>query len=152
MEYQIECMPRQWVVYQENQGPYGSLANFQLMENFKKWIAENHLTASQEEQGILALALDDPSQTVAESCRYQVQLATEKKFPCDFNVKYKQNPAGKYAVFKIPHTSKASEEFWQNLPQILEETGLKLRPAPIIERYKEPIGENYSAEFLLPVK
>lgn len=154
MNYKIEVLKSSPVVYMRHTGPYGSLENFNMMADFKSWIAKNKLPGKLSEFGIWGIALDNPKETSPEACRYDLVLcvSNQQRFTSSTEVKVAQFEGGTYAVFTIPHTTESVQQFWQGLSDIIAQNQLHLLDKPIIERFKEEEGIDNYCEFLLPVK
>lgn len=71
----IEYLKSTKVVYFRRVGIYGT-ENKLLMQSFKKWVKAEELF---QESTILGIALDNPQNTPAKDCRYDVCLITDKK-------------------------------------------------------------------------
>ncbi|MFB1051261.1 GyrI-like domain-containing protein [Paraliobacillus sp. JSM ZJ581] len=52
----------------------------------------------------------------------------------------------------VRHTTEAVQQFWNKLTEYIRENDLTLREEPVIERYKEEVGEDKACEFLIPIK
>ncbi|WP_265459688.1 AraC family transcriptional regulator [Enterococcus sp. HY326] len=151
MKYHVEILAPAKVAYLRNIGPYGSRENFELMTQFKTWIAENNLEQQVEKTGILAIARDNPAITAPENCRFDLLLKIREDFYPELPVQVADFAGGKYAVFEVSHTQEAIQEFWAQLPQIIEENHLQTKELPLIERYKAGISDKQPSEFLLPL-
>lgn len=152
MEFNIENIESCHIVYVQNVGAYGSAENFQLMENFKKWIVSNKLEDKKNAKGIIAIAQDDPQTTLSAKCRYELLLFTDRDFSDDSYVKTGNFKGGKYAVFTITHTSEAIQLFWKNINATIDKNQLEVLASPILERYREEVGPDKTCEFLVPIK
>lgn len=148
MNYRVETLKNSPMIYRRTIGPYGSADHFKMMQTFKEWIAKNNLQKEVTMNGILGIALDDPSNIPSEKCRYDLILCVpnHRKYHSEGTIG--QFKGGKYAVFTVPHTKEAVQEFWANLENIRRQIKLKLRESPIIERFKEEAG---LCEFLVPI-
>lgn len=67
-------------------------------------------------------------------------------------IKQRPLPSIKYAIFKIPHTEIAINEFYKKLNQIICEKQLKVLNKPIIERYKQKLVSLGFCEILIPIE
>lgn len=152
MNYKIEFLNENKMVYMRNTGAYGSRKNFDMMKDFKSWIAQNDLTKTLLENGIYGIAQDNPEIIPPEKCRYDLVLITDEDFSQDNKVKTGYFRGGKYAVFTVRHTTEAVQQFWKELPEYIRENDLNICEEPIIERYKEEEGEDKICEFLIPIK
>ena len=149
MDYIIEQLPEQPVLYMRRIGAYG-IKNYELMAEMKKWADMRGLFKGSTIYGI---AQDNPADTPPEQCRYDVCLVAGDDCPADESVQRGEIPGGKYAVFTIPHTAEAVQEFWACGIQNLQEEGLQLDTAkPILERYQYDLVEDGKCEFCVPVK
>lgn len=149
MNEKVETLKSSAMVYMRNVGPYGSSDNFKRMIAFKNWIADNDLQKELETNGILGIALDNPANTLPEDCRYDLILCVSNRKKFNSEVTMGQFEGGKYAVFVIPHTKEAVQQFWANLENNSDINKLRVRERPIIERFKEEEG---TCEFLIPVE
>lgn len=70
MKYKIEYLENSKTAYMRNIGPYGSIDNFKMMTEFKKWIGRNNIKSN----GVYGVALDSPEMTQSEKCRYDVMI------------------------------------------------------------------------------
>ncbi len=154
MTYRTEVLKSSRAVYMRHTGPYGSLENFNMMIEFKSWMAKNKLQDDLGTFGILGIALDNPQETSPEACRYDLVLcvSNQQTFNSSTEVKTTQFEGGTYAVFTIPHTTESVQQFWQGLSDIIAQNQLHLLDKPIIERFKEEEGIDNYCEFLLPVR
>ena len=148
MEYTIEQLPPQSIVFMRRIGAYGA-ENYALMAALKDWAKNKGLF---EDSVIYAIAQDNPETTPPEQCRYDVCLAASNDTPIDGAVQRGEIPGGKYAIFTIPHTAEAVQEFWGSVFQVLGDKGLQYDTAkPIMERYKHRLVEDGFCEFCVPV-
>ena len=152
MDYRIENLKTSSTVYMRHIGSYGGPDNFKMMVDFKTWIANNDLQKDLETYGILGIALDNPQVTPPEECRYDVILCVCNEINTNSKVRRGQFTGGKYAVFTIPHTTEAVQQFWGTLGQTIMENKLNVRDEPIIERFKEEEGQDYFCDFLIPIQ
>ena len=150
MEYKIETLTAQQIVYMRQTGAYGGPENFMLMERFKGWIAVHGLETEAARNGIYGVAQDDPQTTLPQACRYDLMLVTKRNFSEDPEVCIDRLAGGRYAVFTVPHTREAVQAFWREFAEISKE--LPLSDLPPIERYKEAVGPDKNCEFLIPVE
>lgn len=152
MKVNIEQLNSSQTIYMRSRGPYGGADNFKMMNYFKQWIIEHKLQETIAHFGLLGIALDHPQQTAPEDCRYDLVLFVENKIEATDKVNSGYFEGGKYAVFSVPHTKEAVQNFWAEMEKHVNENGLIMRESPIIERFKEPVGEENSCEFLLPIQ
>jgi len=152
MNYKIEKLDDYKMVYMRNVGEYGNSKNFQMMKDFKKWIAKNKLENIKDTRGIIGIAQDNPQTTPPEKCRYDLILFTDKDFSENLQINIGYFKGGKYAVFTITHTTEAVYSFWENLNTYILQNDLAVADQPVLERYKEEEGEDKVCEFLIPVE
>ena len=133
MNIHMETMPEIAVIYLRRTGPYGG-DNRGLMERMKAWATGNGLL---ETGIILSIAWDDPAQTPPERCRYDVCLASDRRFPePEAGMSLGKLPGGRYACFQGSHTPEGVQALWQDSFSALPELGFCPDPArPVMERY-----------------
>lgn len=148
MNYKIEIVSNMSMVYMRNIGPYGSKENVEMMKRFKQWINQHQLNDELKEYGIYGVPQDDPGKIPPEKCRYDLMFMTNRDFSKDQMVQTGHFEGGKYAVFTVTHTTEKVNLFWSQLPQMMQNNQLNMRPASIMERYREEEG---MCEFLLPI-
>lgn len=147
MEYKIEKLPSQPVLYMRRVGAYGT-PNFELMTKLKDWAIEKNLFV---DSVIYGIAHDGP-QTPAEQCRYDVCLVTAFDPLDDVAVMHGEIPAGNYAVFMVEHTAEAVEKFWASVTHKLQTERLEWdQTKPILERYPYQLVEDGYCEFCVPI-
>lgn len=147
MDFIIEQLPVQPMVYMRRTGAYGS-ENYKLMSSLKEWADRKGLFNNSVIYGIA----QDNENTPPEKCRYDVCLVAAVDCPVDEFVQRGEIPSGKYAVFTIPHTAEAVQEFWGSVVQMLQEEGLRFDATkPILERYKYRLVEDGKCEFCVPI-
>ena len=147
----IKELPEVKLIFIRRTGAYGP-ENQQLMETFKAWLKENDLF--NEATTILGIAQDNPETTVPENCRYDVGLVVSefREFD-DSRISKTVIQAGKYALFTVDHTTQAVEQFWRNLPNVLNESNVILDVSrPIIERYQYKMIMTHLCEFCVPIQ
>ena len=95
----MEEMEAVEIAYLRRTGPYGP-ENRQLMERLKVFLKERGRMGSGTV--LLGIALDDPSRTPPDRCRYDVGIIIREgeRLPLDT----RRVRGGRYAVFEIPHT------------------------------------------------
>ena len=150
MDIRIEKMPAYRIAYIRQIGLYG-IRNVQTMEELKKWAKSNCLL--NDESIILGIAHDDPQTTKPENCRYDACIVIAKDYAIiDGNIRVGNIVGGKYAVFKIDHTSEAVEKAWGEIfPELLKQ-GYQIDEArPIIERYISQMVNNHNCEICVPI-
>ena len=147
MDYAIEQLPAQQILYMRRTGAYGA-ENYALMESLKKWANDRGLL---NDSTIYGIARDDPN-TPPDQCRYDVCLVVDADYTADPQVQKGELPGGKYAVFKVPHTAEAVQAFWASAMQTLQEKGLQYTmTGPILERYQYHVVSAGECEFCVPV-
>ena len=147
MDYTIEKLPSQPILYMRRTGAYGA-ENFKLMTALKEWASSKGLFV---DSIIYGIAHDD-KHTPPEKCRYDVCLVTNSNDLVDTNVKQGEIPAGKYAVFMIDHTVEAMQNFWISIITTLQTEKLQWDSTkPILERYKYRLVEDSLCEFCVPI-
>jgi len=148
MDCVIEQIPEQTTVYMRRIGAYGN-ENYKLMAALKEWANQRGLL---KDSVIYGIAQDNPKDTSPEQCRYDVCLIVATACPADESVQRGTSPSGKYAVFTIPHTAKAVQEFWNSMPNLLKKKWLQHDTSkPILERYKYSFVINDKCEFCVPI-
>jgi len=147
MDFIIEQLPIQPIVYMRRTGAYGS-ENYKLMAALKEWANRKGLYKDCIIYGIA----QDNENTPPEKCRYDVCLVAGVDCPVDESVMRGEIPDGKYAVFTIPHTAEAVQKFWASIAQEIQEKGLQFdMTKPILERYKYRLIEDGKCEFCIPL-
>jgi len=147
MDYTIEKLPSQPILYMRRIGAYG-VENFKLMTALKEWASSKGLFV---DSIIYGIAHDD-AHMPPEKCRYDVCLVTHSNDLADTNVKQGEIPAGKYAVFTIDHTEEAVRDFWASIVSTLQTENLQWDSTkPILERYKYQLAEDGMCEFCVPI-
>ncbi|MEY8354923.1 GyrI-like domain-containing protein [Lachnospiraceae bacterium 54-53] len=151
MDMRIETIPPYRIAYMRRTGAYGA-GNSQLMETFKGWMEENHLW--EEQTVILGIAQDNPELVKPEECRYDVCLViTDNSSIRGDGVKFKDMDGGKYAVFKIRHTSEAVQKAWDGIfPELARQELAIDECRPVLERYRMELLNNQYCEICVPIK
>lgn len=146
----VEMIEPTTVVYMRRTGGYGQ-ENMALMQRFKKWIADNAL--ADDDLVIMAMALDDPAQTAACACRYEVCMRCPQGKAFDqAPVGIREMAGGKYMIFLLPHTAQALQTAWQECFAILPELGQSFdKERPIMERYPQKLVEAHYCELCVPI-
>jgi DNA gyrase inhibitor GyrI len=147
MNFTIEQLPVQSIVYMRRTGAYGS-ENYKLMTALKEWAGRKRLFKDSIIYGIA----HDSENTPPQECRYDVCLVAAADCLVDESVRRGEIPSGKYAVFTIPHTAETIQEFWASVIQKLQKQGLQLdTEKPILERYQYKLVADGKCEFCIPV-
>lgn len=148
VKLQIEDMQEQEILYARRTGSYG-IENHKLMETFKSWVREHGLFT--DEAIILGIALDDPTMTEPEKCRYDVCLIGTLKENNSW-VSERKLLGGKYAVIEMPHTVEMLGLAWQKGFTYVMQQGLVLDSSrPVIERYAKNKVDRGLCEFCIPI-
>jgi DNA gyrase inhibitor GyrI len=152
MQFQIEDMPRQKVIYMRHIGPYGA-GNKELMENLKCWAKDNGIL--NESSIILGIARDDPAVTLPANCRYDVCITVAEQYEknsCDKDINITVLPGEKYAVFTIGHTAEDIQKAWMEIMPGLTRKGFHIDISrPILERYAPDMISKHLCEICVPV-
>ena len=97
---------------------------------------------------LLGIALDDPSRTPPDRCRYDVASSSERGSGSHWTPAVR---GGRYAVFEIPHTEREVSRFWEDLERLT--AGLPVdRASPVLERYSAEKVALHRCEFCIPLK
>jgi DNA gyrase inhibitor GyrI len=149
MDFIIEKLPSQPIVFIRRTGAYG-VENNTLMATLKEWADKRGLFV---DSTIYGIAQDNPKTTPPEQCRYDVCLVAGTDRPTDETVQLGELPSGRYAVFTIPHTIEAVQEFWSAVFQVLYDSNLQYdETKPILARYKYRLIEDGKCEFCVPIQ
>lgn len=147
MNFIIEQLPTQPTVYMRRIGAYG-IENYRLMATMKEWTERKGLSKG----GVIYGIAHDNKNTPPEKCRYDVCLVVSADYPTDNSVQRGEILGGKYAVFTIPHTAEAVQEFWTSIIQVLREENLQYDTTkPILERYIYELVQDGQCEFCVPI-
>jgi DNA gyrase inhibitor len=149
MQMQIEVLPRYRVAYIRRLGAYGN-ANYQTMEQLKRWAAEKELVTGSSI--ILGISHDDPTVTPSDICRYDAAIVVAGKLEIDTAVDTGETAGGKYACFKVEHTAEAIQQAWSTIAEELLKHGLEADNRPIVERYREDLVSKHYCEICIPIK
>lgn len=146
----IEQLNTDPIIYKTRVGAYG-IENYQLMADFKEYLAEHDLVTN--ETIIYALAYDNPQLTPPDKCRYQVAASIETLKQTEQLVyEIGTLPLGDYKVKIIPHTAEAIGQVMAEMMTILLAEGLKFDPSrPIVERYRSVLLAEELCEICFPV-
>lgn len=145
MSLNIEEMETVDIAYLRRTGPYGP-ENRRLMERLKAFLRERG--GMGPGTVLLGIALDDPAETPADRCRYDVGIVLRagERLPLDT----RRVRGGRYAVFEIPHTEGAVSRFWGELGRLT--AGLPVdRASPVLERYSAEKVALHRCEFCVPL-
>lgn len=148
MEFTIETLANERVVYVRSIGPYGP-SNAQAMESLKKW-AEAHtlLTATSI---LLGIPQDHPLWVSPDQCRYDACLVTAHPIAAEDPVQEAEFEGGTYAVFRIPHTVEGVQAAWTEAFSTLQKAGYRLKDKPTIERYSGSLLQHELCELCVPI-
>nr|WP_097039337.1 GyrI-like domain-containing protein [Terribacillus aidingensis] len=149
MKMQIEVLPNYRVAYIRRVGAYGA-ANYQTMEQLKKWAAEKDLLTGTSI--ILGISHDDPTATPPEQCRYDAAIVVADNPEKDTSVDAGVTRGGKYACFLVEHTTAAIQQAWSTIAEELLQHGLEPDNRPIAERYREELVSRHYCEICIPIK
>lgn len=146
----IKQIPATKIIYMRRVGAYG-IENQNLMENFKKWLKDNHLFNS--DSVILAIPRDNPQTTLAQNCRYDVALLVNSFDDMEqLDINKDVLEGGKYAVFTVEHTEEAIIKTMQTMFSEINAKGYSFNTQKsIIERYAVKMIENNKCEICVPV-
>jgi DNA gyrase inhibitor GyrI len=143
-------IPSYRIAYIRQVGPYGP-NNVILMERLKKWADLNGLL--NEHSIILGITHDNPEFVEPQKCRYDTCLviSEEYKINDDF-IMESRLVGGKYAVFKISHTTEAVQDAWNTIfPELSRNCYQIDLTRPILERYKAELIKNHYCEICVPI-
>jgi len=145
----IEYLPNCRLAFMRQIEKYG-IENKNTMEKLKEWAKVNQLF--NKNAIIYGIAQDNPEITEHENCRFDACITIPQNFITDDNVEECEFIGGKYAVFKIIHTSEEIQKAYMEIfPKILDK-GLEIDNKPIIERYTIEMVENNFCEICVPIK
>jgi len=145
----IEIIENCRLAYIRNIGKYG-IENKNTMEKLKEWAKKRNLF--NKDAVIFSIAQDNPETTLSENCRYDACIIISKDFVIDENVNECEFIGGKYAVFKIIHTSEEIKKAYTEIFQNVLKGGLEIANKPIIEKYTISMVENNFCEICVPIK
>jgi DNA gyrase inhibitor GyrI len=150
MTMTFENIPSYTISYIRSVGPYG-VGNARAMEALKSWARSRGLLT--DDAVILGIALDDPSSTRPEDCRYDVCLVVPGSFTAgDGSISSGSLSGGKYAVFRIPHTAQAVQQAWTDIfPELSKQRCQLDQMRPILERYPAALVKEHECELCVPV-
>ena len=150
-DFEIQTWKESPALCMRRVGPYGE-ENHLLMQQFKRWLYEHGLFTAN--CVIIAAALDNPSHTAPEQCRYDLCFLcnedTVQKYTRE--ISSKRLAGGRYAVFQILHTSEAVQKAWQE--GILYLLKMGYHPdfdSPILERYDKQMVDKHLCELCIPL-
>lgn len=150
MSFNIENIPTYRIAYIRSVGSYGQ-KNVQIMETLKKWAEARGLL--NEQAIILGIAYDNPELVEPESCRYDTGIVISNDY--SINESYINDGSihgGKYAVFKIKHTSKEVQKAWGEIfPKIIKQEYQFDDTRPIFERYISEMVKKHYCEICVPI-
>ncbi len=142
----IENLENLDVAFIRRVGPFGP-ENHKVMSDLLEWSRANGRLGNGVVFGIARDVSHNPEQSIYDAC-----ITVETGFEPDEKVSKGVIAGGSYAVFKTAHTSKAVEQFWQSLFDVLQEEGLVLDESrPVLERYSSEMVKNGMCEFCVPV-
>jgi DNA gyrase inhibitor GyrI len=120
------------------------------MEKLKEWARSNRLF--DKNAVIYGIAQDNAEITKPENCRYDACIVIPQNFVIDNQVNECEFSGGKYAVFKVIHTSEEIQKAYMEIFPTLSKEGLKFANKPIIERYTVEMVENHQCEICVPIE
>jgi len=145
----IETIRNCRLAYIRKIGKYG-IENKNTMEKLKEWAKKRNLF--NKDAVIFSIAQDNPETTLSENCRYDACIIISNDFVIDENVNECEFIGGKYAVFKIIHTSEEIKKAYTEIFQNVLKEGLEIANKPIIEKYTISMVENNFCEICVPIK
>lgn len=150
MNINIENIPFYRIAYIRQIGPYGQ-NNVSIMEKLKIWAHSKGLL--DENSIILGIARDNPDLVESQNCRYDTCLVISNGYYInDDYITEGFISGGKYAVFRISHTSEAIQKAWLVIFQELFKQNYQLdETRPILERYKTKLVHEHYCEICVPI-
>jgi len=150
MDMKVENIPSYKIAYLRRVGPYGA-ENVATMEKLKTWARTNNLL--NKNSVILGIPQDNPETTDPDSCRYDtcIVVSNNDSF-VDEDVHSGHISGGKYAVFKIRHTSDAVKSAWMEIfPELSARAYQWDETRPVLERYIPESVNNHYCEICVPL-
>jgi DNA gyrase inhibitor GyrI len=144
----IENFPNYRLAYIRSTGEYG-VKNKETMEKLKNWAKEKSLF--NKDAIIFGIAQDNPKIIPSENCRYDACITISDKIKIDSNVEECEYIGGKYAIFKIIHTSEEIQKAYLKIFSTIEKKGIKVDNKPIIEKYTLEMVEKNLCEICVPI-
>lgn len=150
MKIEIENIPFSRIAYIRQIGPYGQ-NNVQTMEKLKKWAKTNDLL--DEESIILGIAHDNPELVEPKNCRYDTCLVISIDYCInDDYISEASILGGKYAIFKLRHTTEAVQKAWLEIfPELFRQSHRLDETRPILERYRTKMVKDNYCEICVPI-
>lgn len=150
MEANLELIPASRIVFMRQTGPYGP-DNINLMEKFKQWAKQEGFF--NDSAVLYAIAQDNPQNTPADNCRYDVCLVVSPEINLrESEVMEACLPAGKYLVFTLDHTAEAVQNTWGAIFPETTAQGYQPDPSrPVLERYRVNFVNRHLCEICVPV-
>ena len=145
----IEIIENCHLAYIRKKGKY-RIENKETMDELKEWAKMRNIY--NKDTVIYGIAQDNPETTLPENCRYDACIVIPNDFVIDFGKNECEFIGGKYAVFKIIHTSEEIQKAYKEIFPIILKEGLKIANKPIIERYSIRMVENNFCEICVPVE
>jgi DNA gyrase inhibitor GyrI len=144
----IENISNCRLAFMRRVGKYGS-ENKETMEKLKEWARAKQLF--NRSATIYGIAQDNPEITKPENCRFDACIIIPQDFIIDSNVEECEFIGGKYAVFKVLHTSEEVQKAYMEIfPKILKDD-IQIADKPIVERYSIEMVENNFCEICVPI-
>lgn len=151
MDFTIQHNMPARVAYIRRTGPYGE-ENFAVMAKLKNWAAEQKLF--HENTVIIAAIHDNAAVTPPEECRYDAGVVVQESFNAGEGdmVQYAWLAGGRYAVFKVRHTTPEVMAAWQGMFPALEKAQISIDASrPVLERYFGTMEQNEFCDICVPV-
>lgn len=122
------------VIYTKFKGEYGCKEFNMVWNDFWQFITLNKILSWKPD--VFTVYYDDPFETLADECRAEFCVATNKHTTCNNHIETKILPGGKYAMFKFkgPH-DRLMELYKRNFSEWLFHSNFKVRNSPFIEKY-----------------
>lgn len=149
MDISVERFEPTSIVYMRRVGEYGR-ENYALMSRFKETIQG----IKTKQRTIYGIAWDNPQQTAAWSCRYDVALKiTSDEMPPEPNdLSSGKIQGGHYLVLLYPHFANDVQKAMESFPVIVQAKGYTMDiTRPIIERCRQVLVDKDLCELCIPI-
>jgi DNA gyrase inhibitor GyrI len=120
------------------------------MEKLKEWARAKQLF--NKNAIIYGIAQDNPEITKSANCRFDACIIISPEFIIDNDVEECEFIGGKYAVFKVIHTSEEILKAYMEILPTISKEGLIFANKPIIERYSIRMVEDGFCEICVPIE
>ena len=141
MSIRVVDLPTHHVAYMRNVGPYGAHGIPELWMRLQRWISTHDLDLGPGPRVKLGIALDDPSITAPERCRYDACVVVPASFTADRWVNVTDVPGGRFAVTAFVGTAHEIEAAWDRLyAGWLPGSGYQPDDRPCLEIYRGDPG------------